>query len=635
MNFFDLLTLFGGLAMFLYGMRLMGDGLKEGSSGGLKTAMESVTNNSFKAFLLGLIMTAVIQSSTATIVITSGLVGAGILTLDQSLGIIVGANVGTTVTGQIIRLLDVDASGASWLQIFKPSSLAPIALILGIFVIMGGKKLKNQKTIGAVAMGFGILFTGLMSMTSAVSALTETGIFETVFSGLGNNPLLGYIAGAGVAFILQSSSATIGILQALSASGLLTFKAIYAIIVGVYLGDCVTTAIVCSIGARAEAKRVGVVNILYNLSKSVLVLVAVNILHLTGALNWIWDSVANSSVIANTNTVFNLACALLLLPGIKAFRAAAHRIVPDETVPENKYKDKLDSMNAKFFETPAIALNSCYEVLGTMLDAARSNLDKAFSLLSEYDEAVYQDVMEEEENIDALTDRLSHYLVELSPNLSLPNHVAILDQYYKIVVEFERLGDHAVNIAKGAQSLSKDKLEYSKGALAELTETWKLVHEMLDCSEASFRDHDLKATTRIEPLTEVGDDMIETMRSHHLKRMVNGQCNVFVDANFTNLLIDLGRIGAICSNIGYATLVRDNPELADHMHEYSSKLHSGQDENYNRVYTEAHDAYLSALKEAKKASKSEKPDKIQKVEKNVKPEKGKSGKSDKSDKKKK
>ncbi|HAB93196.1 MAG TPA: Na/Pi cotransporter, partial [Lachnospiraceae bacterium] len=283
MSIFDFLTLFGGLAMFLYGMRLMGDGLKESSSGTLKKAMESVTNNQFKAFLLGLGITAIIQSSTATIVITSGLVGAGLLTLHQSLGIIIGANVGTTVTGQIIRLLDLDAGGGatSWLQLFKPSSLAPIALIIGIFMIMSGKG-KNARQLGNIAVGFGILFSGLMNMTNAVNVLTESGMVEGLFTGLGNNPVLGYITGAAVAFVLQSSSATIGILQAFSASGVLTFKAVYPVIVGVYLGDSVTTGIVCFIGAGAEQKRVGIVNIFFNIGKMALILIGVTILHSLG-----------------------------------------------------------------------------------------------------------------------------------------------------------------------------------------------------------------------------------------------------------------------------------------------------------------------------------------------------------------
>ena len=317
MDIFNVISLLGGLAMFLYGMRLMGDSLKENSSGTLKRIMGKVTDNPLKAFLLGVLVTALIQSSTATIVITAGLVGAGILTLHQSLGIIIGANVGTTVTGQIIRLLDIDASGTSVLRFFQPSTLAPIALIIGIVLIMGSF-FKNAKSVGNIAIGFGILFSGLLNMTGAVNNLAQSGLIEHLFSGLGESPVLGYVTGAGVAFMLQSSSATIGILQAFSATGLLTFKAIYAVIVGIYLGDCVTTAIVIYIGAKAEPKRVAIMNILYNLSKSALVLVAVTAVHKLGLLDALWEKPVNSSIIANANTIFNLGCALALLPLISA-----------------------------------------------------------------------------------------------------------------------------------------------------------------------------------------------------------------------------------------------------------------------------------------------------------------------------
>ena len=368
MNFFNLLTLFGGLAMFLYGMRLMGDGLKESSSGALKQIMENVTNNVVKAFLLGVGVTALIQSSTATIVITSGLVGAGVLTLRQSLGILVGANVGTTVTGQIIRLLDMDAGGTSWLQIFKPSSLAPIALIIGIVMIMGmGNRVRNARQIGTIAIGFGILFSGLLNMTSAVSTLTESPLVQDLFAGIGINPVFGYLSGAGVAFVLQSSSATIGILQAFSSSGLLIWHGTYPVIAGVYLGDCVTTAIVCSIGAKADAQRVGIVNILYNLCKTLVTILAVTIAHRAGLLDGIWNQTMNSSLIANTNTIFNLGCALVLIPILPFLEKMSRRIVKDEPVKANKYQDKLDALNPVFFSTPAMALNSCYDLLMTQL----------------------------------------------------------------------------------------------------------------------------------------------------------------------------------------------------------------------------------------------------------------------------
>ena len=458
MSIFDFLTLFGGLAMFLYGMRLMGDGLKESSSGTLKKAMESVTNNQLKAFLLGLGITAIIQSSTATIVITSGLVGAGLLTLHQSIGIILGANVGTTVTGQIIRLLDLDAGGAtSWLQLFKPSSLAPIALIIGIILIMGGR-IKSSRQIGNIAIGFGILFSGLMNMTNAVGVLTESGMVEGLFTGLGNNPVIGYLTGAAVAFILQSSSATIGILQAFSASGMLTFKAVYPVIVGVYLGDSVTTGIVCFIGAGAEQKRVGIVNILFNIGKMALILIGVTILHQFGFLDWIWERTVNSGIIANANTVFNLAASMLLFPVVGLFEKQSVRLVPDDKVEPNKYQDKLDALSPTFFDTPALALRSLYDILLTQYRTARDNVEKAFGLIENYDAKVYEQIQEAEADIDLLTDRISRYIVEFLPHIGGEQNAAILNQYYKVVTDFERIGDHAVNIADNAEMLhSKQK----------------------------------------------------------------------------------------------------------------------------------------------------------------------------------
>ena len=591
MSIFDFLTLFGGLAMFLYGMRLMGDGLKESSSGTLKKAMESVTNNPVKAFLLGLGITAIIQSSTATIVITSGLVGAGLLTLHQSLGIIIGANVGTTVTGQIIRLLDLDAGGAtSWLQLFKPSSLAPIALIIGIILIMGGR-FKSSRQVGNIAIGFGILFSGLMNMTSAVNVLTESGMVEGLFNGLGNNPVLGYLTGAAVAFILQSSSATIGILQAFSASGVLTFKAVYPVIVGVYLGDSVTTGIVCFIGASAEQKRVGIVNILFNIGKMALILIGVTILHQVGALDWIWDTVVNSGVIANANTVFNLAASILLFPTISLMERTSVRLIPDDKEPENKYKDKLDALNPMFFDTPALALGSLYDILLAQLRTAKSNIEDAFGLLENYDAAVYEKIMEEEDSIDILTDRISRYIVEFLPHVRDEQHVAILNQYYKVVTEFERLGDHAVNIADNANILYSKQRKFSPTALAELKILEDLLEEILEAVEKTFEKRDVEAAFKIEPLREVASEMVSKLKRHHLDRMGKGECDIYADSNFENLMSDMKRIADVSTNIGEATLVRVNPELAENEHVYFTSLRSGKDQKFNKEFNEAHEKY--------------------------------------------
>ena len=594
MNIFSILQLLGGLAMFLYGMRIMGDGLKESSSGTLKRVMESVTNNPVKAFLLGLAVTAIIQSSTATIVITAGLVGAGIISLHQSIGIIVGANVGTTVTGQIIRLLDVDASGTSWLQIFKPSTLAPVALIIGIVLIMAFQS-KGLATVGKIAMGFGLLFSGLLNMTGAVDSLAETGAFERIFTSLGGNPWLGYVAGATVAFILQSSSAAVGILQALSMSGQLTFKAIYAVIVGIYLGDCVTTAIVCSIGTSTDTRRVGIINILFNLGKSALVLIGVTLLHKLGALNGIWDMTVRSGHIANANTIFNIGCSILLFGLLPVFEKLSRKILRDKEAPRSPYADKLEALTPAFFNTPALALNSCYEVLLAMLNASIDGIGEGLDLLEKYDDSLYQHVLEEESSIDLLADRVSTYMVQLSPHLSEKSHAAILDQYYKLVTEFERLGDHAENIAEAAADLHKQGERFSGEAMDEIRILRAITEQVLLAARQAFEHRDLDAATGIEPMEEVVDDLVDALRDNHLARLRAGKCTGEIGSDFLDLLSDIERISDICSNVGVSTVMRINPAKGANVHEYISFLHSGRDEEFNTRYQQLHDDYFSRL----------------------------------------
>lgn len=611
MNIFNVLTLFGGLAMFLYGMRLMGDGLKESSSGALKAIMEKVTNNFFKAFILGVGVTALIQSSTATIVITSGLVAAGIISLRQSLGIVIGANVGTTVTGQILRLLDIDSSSTGWLQIFRPSTLAPIALIIGIILIMGFS-FNNAKSVGNIAVGFGILFSGLINMTGAVDVLVESGRMEKLFTGFGGNPVLGYLTGAGVAFVLQSSSATIGILQAFSASGALKFNAVYSIIVGVYLGDCVTTAIVCSIGAKADAKRVGIVDILFNISKTILVFIILPILRYAGALDRIWDMTATSGVVANTHSIINICSAFILFPLVPVYEKLSKKIIRDDSESGlGKYAELLESLNPAFFNTPALALQGCYNVLKTMFDISRSNIERAMTLLGDFDEEAWKEIGEEENNIDMLADRVGNYLVQLSPHVTLDMHVTILDQYYKSVTEFERLGDHAMNIGEAAYNLHSNRMSFSHKAQNELGVMYKLIEDILDKTEEAFVKRDVEAAKHIEPLEEVVDDMVEALRDRHLERLRSGKCSVDVGVIFMNLLVDIERISDVCSNVGVSVVMRVMPQFTGDSHDYISRLHSGDDQTFNQEYEGAHSLYFGLLEEVsakRKKGDSAEPD---------------------------
>ena len=601
--FFSLLTLFGGLAMFLYGMKLMGNSLKESSSGTFKKAMEMVTNNPIKAFLLGMFVTAIIQSSTATIVITAGLVVAGVLSVHQSLGIIIGANVGTTITGQIIRLLDVDG-GTSWIQIFKPDSLAPIALIIGIVMIMTNRP-KNSKAAGNIAIGFGILFMGLITMTGAVTKIPVENLFKT----LGDNPALGYLSGVAVSFVLQSSSAAVGILQAFSKSGALTFSAIYAVIIGIFLGDCVTTGIVCWIGGEKDS--IGLINIVFNIGKSVLAFLGVFIAHQTGLLDSLWSAKANSGMIANTNTVFNLVAAILLLPTVGLYEKLAYKIIkdkPEDDEKKNKFRAKLEGLNPAFFDTPALALNSCFELLQTMFSSARTNLKKAEGLVDKYDEKVQKEIDDEEVAIDKMTDEGSKYLVNLLPHLQDENHIAILNQYYRVISEFESIGDYAIHISEIAQSLDKDEESFSPKARAELQILYDIVHEILDTTEKAFGNRDKAAAYHLESLVQVANDVTSRIKSNHLKRMSKGECSSYLDVNFTNLLTEIGRATNACSNVGVATMLRVKPYLAGKEHDFYENLREGTNEKFNANYEQDYKKYfdqLNELDDTKYAKKSE------------------------------
>lgn len=577
--------------MFLYGMKMMSNGLKENSSGALKMVMERVTGSLFKAFLTGLLVTAVIQSSTATIVITAGLVAAGVIECGKSVGVIIGANVGTTVTGQIIRLLDLNASSTSWLQLFKPSTLAPVALIIGVCMFMFSGSKRRTRADGII-IGFGILFTGLLGMTEAVGSLSGSGFFEAALASLGKSPVIGYLSGAAIAFALQSSSAAIGILQAFSVSGQLSFKAIYAVLVGIYLGDCVTTAIVCSIGAKAGAKRVGLINIMFNLSKTALVLIGVTLIHRFGLLDAMWDKPIFSGGIANTNTVFNLGCALLLLPVNGVYVRLSSKLVKETSSANVKYEEKLSELNKAFFSTPALALSSCYDVLADMFGLARRNIEKAIGLLNGYDETVAAEIEECETAVDHMTDRVSQYLMSLSPHAGTNEQIRTVNQYYKVVSEFERLSDHAVNISETAETCYRHGSTFSAAALAELNVLKELTFRNLEYARLAFEKRDMAAAMHIEPLEEVADDLISAMRDNHLSRLRDGKCDFFADTCFTNLLSDMERVSDICSNIGLATVMRVEHSLEGTEHDYISVLHQGRNEAFNDEYRSAHNEFF-------------------------------------------
>ena len=599
MTIFNIITLFGGLALFLYGMRLMGDGLKRGSSDAFKSAMEKVTNNPLVGFLLGLGVTAVIQSSTATIVLTSGLVGAGILSLHQSIGVILGANVGTTVTGQIIRLLDVNASDTSLLNFFKPSTLAPLASIIGILFIMAVKGRKSE-TVGSITMGFGILFTGLLSMTAAVSPLSESETFANMFFQLSDKPVLGFLLGAGVAFLLQSSSATIGILQAISTTGALTFSSVYAIIIGVNIGDCVTTAIVCSIGSEADAKRTGVIHILFNIAGSVLVVLGLMALRGFGVLDPLWDKVLTSGGIANVHTVFRLVSAIVLLPVCSRFEKLSRKLVKDDVQIGENVDHELSLLDEKFFTSPAIALSGAGEAITTMARLARSGVMNAMNVLEKFDRHTVDIICENEDHIDKLADHVDNYLIRLSPYVPTGHPNDLLNYYIQCFGEFERIGDHAVNLTENAQEFIERNASLSSVARQELAVLTEALGEILDYTYSAFGATDYDAARKIEPVEEVVDDLVATLRSNHIHRVRDGQCTVYAGLTFLDILVNVERIADQCSNVGVFTLSMSDKHIMNNHHDYIHELHQGKDPVFNRAYQETHDKYFGELKRIKR-----------------------------------
>ena len=595
MTIFNLIALFGGLALFLYGMRLMGDGLKKGSSDAFKRAMEKVTNNPLVGFLLGLVVTAVIQSSTATIVLTSGLVGAGVMSLHQSIGVILGANVGTTVTGQIIRLLDVNASETSLLNFFKPSTLAPLAAIIGILFIMVVKGRKSD-TIGSITMGFGILFTGLLGMTAAVSPLSESETFANMFYQLSGQPVLGFLLGTGVAFLLQSSSATIGILQAISTTGALTFSSVYAIIIGVNIGDCVTTANVCSIGSEADAKRTGVIHILFNIAGSILVVAALMVLRGFGTLDPLWDQVLTSGGIANVHTVFRLFSAILLLPVCNQFEKLSRKLIKDDVRLGESVEHELSLLDEKFFTSPAIALSGAGEAITTMARLARTGVMSAMGVLDEYNAHEIKVINENEDHIDKLADHVDNYLIRLSPHMPNGHGNDLLNYYIQCFGEFERIGDHAVNLTENAQEFIDRNASLSPMAHQELKVLREVLGEILDYTYKAFAATDYDAARRIEPVEEVVDDLVATLRTNHIRRVRDGQCTVYAGLTFLDILVNVERIADQCSNIGVFTLSMTDEHIMNNHHDYIHALHQGKDPLFNRAYQEAHDKYFDELK---------------------------------------
>lgn len=572
------ISLLGGLAMFLYGMEIMGDGLKQGSGTALKNFLGKLTQNAFLGLLTGTIVTAIIQSSTATIVLTVGLIGAGILNLRQGVSIVLGANIGTTVTAQIIRLMDIDSTGNAILAFFKPDTLAPLALIIGILLIMFIKK-KGTKNVGMIAMGFGILFTGLMSMTAAVEPLAESDAFVNILSYFSDMPVIGIFTGLVLTVIVQSSSAMVGILQALSSTGVMTFDLVYPIIMGINLGTCVTTALVCSIGASKDAKRTGVVHIVFNCIGTVLFMIAMTLLKEFGAFQGLWGSIVDSGAIANFQTLFNLITAVVLLPFTGVLVKIACKFIKDETSDDTSYPE-LAALDKKLMISPTVALGEVASSTVAMAKLAADNISLSLMQLHGFDEERSQIINSREERIDQFTDMADNYMIDLSPNIETDRDNRQLNMLMQCIRDIERVGDYATNFDEMSMKMRDTEISFSESAQKELDILGDAVKEILDLTVKALETDDQAVACRIEPLEEVIDDMVLMLKNRHTARLCQGICSINTGIIFMDALTHLERAADQCSSIAITMLGRDNEAIMKNHHAYLEELHASGDKTY-------------------------------------------------------
>lgn len=592
---FSVISLLGGLAMFLYGMEAMSAGLKNASGATLKKVLEKVTSNVVVGVVMGTIVTAVIQSSTATIVITVGLITAGIINLKQAVSIVLGANIGTTVTAQIIRLMDVDSSGNLILNFFKPDTIAPLSLIIGIIFIMFVKT-KNSKALGEIFVGFGVLFVGIMNMTDAVSPLTESEMFANIISRFADMPILGILTGFVTTIIAQSSSAMVGVLQALSRTGIMTFDVVYPIIMGINLGTCVTTAIICAIGSSKDAKRTGAAHIIFNAVGTIIFMIGMTIIKTVGGFPELWDKIVDSGDIANFQTIFNLVTAVVLIPFTGLLVKLTYIIVkPDATAEVKDDYAALHTLSEKLYGIPQMAIAEATTAIGVMGHMAHDNFKKSIVQLENYSDEISVGINTREEKIDEFTDTAENFLVALSKNTLSEEQSEEINMLIQISTDFERIGDYATNINEFAEKIKKEQNVFSQTAKDELNLIFSAVNEIIEMTVTAFAEDDEELAKRVEPLEEVIDDMVQYLRENHINRLKSGKCTISAGILFIETLTYLERASDQCSSIAIMLLSKHNPEIRRNHHEYTSELHKEREGAYANELKARRKQYLDTL----------------------------------------
>ena len=584
MGLTNILSLIGGVALFLFGMSVMGDALEKSAGSQLKTMLGKMTSNPLKGFVLGAVVTAIIQSSSATTVMMVGFVNSGVMSLASVIPIIMGANVGTTITSWILSLSGI--SGDSLLlTMLKPTSFTPILAAIGAILYLFVKNSKKRDT-GLILLGFSVLIFGMDYMTEAVKPLADIPEFGEILL-LFKNPFFGVLAGAVLTAIIQSSSASVGILQALSATGAVTFGAAIPIILGQNIGTCVT-AIISSVGANKNAKRVSVVHLSFNVIGATLVMAIFYTLQAIIGFSFV-DELVDHTGIALVHTAFNVFCTICLLPFAKQFEKLACFLVKDK----KGVSEKTALFDDRLLGTPSIAIERCRKVAVTMAEIARNSLKKSFRLLDDFDKKIFEEIQTEEDTVDIYEDEIGSYLMKITHcDLSEKDSLEVTKLFH-MIGDLERLSDHAVNIAESADEMREKKVAFSAEAQKEIRIMISAVSEIMDHAYASFAENSMEMAVRVEPLEEVIDTLQTEIRLHHIDRLKRGDCTIELGFILSDLLTNLERISDHCSNIAGCVI-----EIAHHslgMHSYAEGLRRGN-VTYDGYFEEYSEKYSLSSK---------------------------------------
>ena len=560
MDIFGIFSMVGGLALFLYGMSVMGNGLEKMSGGKLERVLESLTSSPLKAVLLGAGVTAVIQSSSATTVMVVGFVNSGIMKFSQAIGIIMGANVGTTITAWMLSLTTIDAGGSFILKLLKPSSFAPVLALIGILLYMTAKTDK-KKVIGEILLGFAILMSGMETMSAAVAPLKDVPEFTNILV-MFNNPIMGIIVGALLTAVIQSSSASVGILQALSVTGAFTYGSVVPIILGQNIGTCIT-AILSSLGANKDGKRTACVHLAFNTIGSVAFLILFYLGNMIFGFSFMNETVSAANI-ATIHTIFNVFATVALFPFVKALEKLAYIIIPVSEEEKEMQENVFAVLDPRFISSPAFAIEQCKSLANKMAMITMDSFIQAMDMVKEPDETGMKEVIKKESIVDVYEDKLSAYLTQLNgEDLSHQDSLRTTSLLH-CLTDLERISDHSVNVVECMEQMKKDDVTFSDKALEEMQVYTEALGDILDRTITAFVTGDTAMARTVEPLEAVVDDLTKSMKKHHMKRLREGKCTIEMGLILSDLTMNYERVADHCSNIAIYTLQLQNTDLLEH-----------------------------------------------------------------------